>query len=120
MAHELAPEEKEEIVRRINEWSDGDRPFRDKTLSDFLDFYPKMIQTFKEYRETGDLQGMIRAAHSLKSTLSFLGATSVFLSAKETEEALIANDPRYHVSFEALTAQLNLLGSYLRSIIEEN
>ncbi len=120
MANGLTPEEKVEIIRRMNEWSDGDRLFRDKTVADFLDFYPKTIQTYLECRGRGDTQGMIRAAHSLKSTLSFLGTTSVFLSAQATEEALIEHDPRSHALFEALTAQLNLLSLYLGSIIKEN
>lgn len=120
MADGLAPEEQEEILRRINEWSDGDRLFRDKTLEQFLDFYPKAVQTYLECRENRDLQGMIHAAHSLKSTISFLGAASAFLSAQATEEALTKHDPRAHALFEALTAQLNLLGLYLGSIIKEN
>lgn len=64
----------------------GDEELLGELCHIFLEESPKLLQKLKQSVETGDVDGVMRAAHSLKGEASYLGADGTTQAARQLEE----------------------------------
>jgi len=82
-----------EVIASLRELQDEGEPDIIIELSDlFFENAPGKIQAIRTAIEKGDAKGLHVAAHSLKSSSSYLGATKLSAMAKELENMGRAGD----------------------------
>lgn len=119
MPRKIEPEEISSIHRRLDELVSGDQAIKKKIIRDFLEFFPSALLDFEKAKNNTDSLEMIKIAHSLKSTVSFLGISKVFLLAKVLEELLVSQEREYGSVFMELTEELERLKEFFLSYIGE-
>jgi HPt (histidine-containing phosphotransfer) domain-containing protein len=118
MDKKIDSEEAARIQARISDWTAGDFSFRDRIIREFLAFYPEAFLEFESYERTGDFIGMAKVAHSLKSTVSFMGSERAFMSTKALEDSLTEQDATYAERLLETKENIRQLGDFLRRLIE--
>lgn len=78
----------------------------------FLEDAPGLVATLSEASQTGDLEAVRMAAHSLKSSAAYVGATELSFSAAEIERAAREGD------IAPVVPAIHELGSSLDSVAE--
>jgi HPt (histidine-containing phosphotransfer) domain-containing protein len=64
-----------EAMTRLLEITGGDRAFVDELVDTFVDDARAQIAALRSAREAGDIDALVRPAHSLKSNAANVGAT---------------------------------------------
>lgn len=64
-----------EAIGRLLEITGGDRAFVDELIDTFLEDAARQIETLRAAGEAGDIAGIMRPAHSLKSNSVNVGAS---------------------------------------------
>src|SRR5580692_8662194 len=114
-AEEAASWNKAEALGRIG----GDEELLEELCQIFLEESPKLLQKLRQALASGDADGVMRAAHSLKGESSYLGAGGTSQAARQLEEMGRSKDLSGAADIVAvLEREVARLHAHLRELAE--
>jgi two-component system, sensor histidine kinase and response regulator len=114
---ETASWDKAEALGRIG----GDEELLQELCQIFLEESPKLLQKLQQALASGDSDGVMRAAHSLKGESSYLGAGGTSQAARQLEEMGRSNDlSRAGDTLAALEREVAGLHLHLKTLATAN
>jgi len=98
--------DRESVLERLG----GDEAFMQEVASVFLEHTPPRLEQIRRALSNRDLSALQRAAHALKGSIGYLGASAAAASVLDLEQAASSGDlARSHLSLAALERDLEAL-----------